>query len=47
MADPTGLTRPVATVRHVEHVMGMAVSIHVRDQIEPTLLEPALAHSMT
>jgi thiamine biosynthesis lipoprotein len=44
MADPTDATRPAPTVRHVEHVMGMAVSIHVRDQVEPTVLEPALAY---
>jgi thiamine biosynthesis lipoprotein len=31
-------------LRHVEHVMGMAVSIHVLDDVDPRVLEPALAH---
>ena len=42
MREPSGCE--AAVLRHVEHVMGMAVSIHVRDDVEPRVLEPALAH---
>jgi thiamine biosynthesis lipoprotein len=46
MATPDLCTTagPVAKVRHVEHVMGMAVSIHVRDDVSPRVFDTAIAH---
>ncbi len=43
MAERVEPAAPVVALRHVEHVMGMAVSIHVRDHADISLLEPALA----
>ncbi len=44
MVDRSRATRPVAALRHIEHVMGTAVSIHVRDEVQPGILGPALQH---
>jgi thiamine biosynthesis lipoprotein len=44
MAEPTGPVRLGAALKHVEQVMGMAVSIHVRDDdVRPSALQSALA----
>jgi thiamine biosynthesis lipoprotein len=44
MAERFATGPPRAALRHVEHVMGMTVSIHVRDEdVHPSALEPALA----
>jgi thiamine biosynthesis lipoprotein len=44
MPDRPDVRRPVAGLRHVEHVMGMAVSIHVRDDLPASVLAPVLQH---
>ncbi len=41
LADPA---RRPASLRHVEHVMGTAVSFHVRDEASASVLQPALRH---